>query len=249
MRTGFSQWMFPSEISTLTVDLLNKDILCRGLPALTTFISVGCPPSKEIKVSKRVTACSKGILDPSLLQNNFTYILKKEIYNPSLLLESIPAEEDLIVTYDYAAWGCPLVAHYGALWSPELQLWNNDEFVEIVDVEYVIFEVHGVHDYNYQLYLSDINCVSEAQNWTTMLKKQAIPDPHTAWNSKNFHSCHDPGEPITTPGSTEYQIMGGCILNRILFPKRNGFYIFKIIVVNSTYSLLPCPPRIPQLLG
>ncbi|GCB72375.1 hypothetical protein scyTo_0006272 [Scyliorhinus torazame] len=185
---------------------------------------------------RRVTACSKGILDPSVLQNNFKYTIKKNFYDPLKLFRPNSASEDLIVTYDYASLGCPLVAHYAALWLPELQVWYNNSYYEAIKVNFVMFEVNGIYDYSYELHLSDIDCVSEAQNWTSMLNKQAHPDPHTAWNFKNYRSCRKAGPPPTAPKTSEYQIMGGWYRNRILFPKRNGFYIFKAIVINSTYS-------------
>ncbi|XP_041061446.1 la-related protein 6-like [Carcharodon carcharias] len=53
---------------------------------------------------------------------------------------------------------------------------------------------------------------------------------------QNYHSCEKAGAPPTAPKSAEYQVMGGCYKNRIMFAKRNGFYIFKAIVVHSSYS-------------
>ncbi|XP_069784099.1 cation channel sperm-associated auxiliary subunit delta-like [Narcine bancroftii] len=243
VKYDFLERMFPSELSTLIVDVLHKDILCRRMPAITIFLIVGCPPFKEILVSKRVTACSKGLLDPSKLHNNYTYLIKKKFYDPTFSFQSKQADKDLTVKYDYATLGCPLVAHYSSPWSPELQLWYEGNFVEVVSVEYVLFEVNGINDYSYELHVIDVPCISEVQNWTYMISQQTKPNPHTAWNSKvvsyksiNFRSCLEPGPPKTASDFAEYQVMGGQFRNYIHFSKRNGIYIFKAIVVNPKYS-------------
>ncbi|XP_069042234.1 cation channel sperm-associated auxiliary subunit delta isoform X1 [Lepisosteus oculatus] len=223
-------------ISTLTVDVVGKEISCKDMPPLHAYINVRCPPGKHIKVLRNVTACTKGTFTQGLLQNNYSYTISKNIYDPEHLRQQNSAEEDLHVTYSFVEYQCPLLVYYDALWLPILELWDNGQFVEFVPVDFVLFEVHGMYNYDYLQSAGSARCVSQPQTWPSMLAKQPQPDPHTAWTRKNYKSCMNPDGPSLTSPWQQYEVLRAASGNRIIFPNYNGFYIFKAIVVDPAYS-------------
>uniref|UniRef100_A0A2R8ZNY0 Cation channel sperm-associated auxiliary subunit delta n=1 Tax=Pan paniscus TaxID=9597 RepID=A0A2R8ZNY0_PANPA len=103
-------------MSTLTVDIANKEISCVDIKPLSTLISVGCDLDKKIVIQNKVTACSMGILDPLTLQDNYSFIIEKEFYHPGF--QGQQSSEDLHVFYSYQQLGCPLLVYYDTLWKP-----------------------------------------------------------------------------------------------------------------------------------
>ncbi|XP_041086600.1 cation channel sperm-associated protein subunit delta-like isoform X2 [Polyodon spathula] len=223
---------------------------------LTAFINVGCPPNKHIKVLRNVTACSKGQFNQGTLQDNFTYTISKKTYDPQYLYGRGAAAEDLCVQYSFVELQCPLLVYVGDPWLPLLELWEGKTFVEFVPVDFVMFEVHGMYNYEYQQSAGSAGCVSQPQTWRSMLKTQPRPNPHTAWNRKNYVSCKDPsGPPLTSP-ELEYEVLKAGSGNMVVFPSYNGFYVFKAMVVDPTYSFAPVrcavlgsPHVLPCFLG
>lgn len=68
--------------------------------------------------------------------------------------------------------------------KPALTLcsWNGNEFVEQVSADFVMFEVNGMYNYQYLQSVEDAKCVSQPQNWTSLLSQQQYePNPNTAW--------------------------------------------------------------------
>ncbi|KAK1152530.1 cation channel sperm-associated protein subunit delta-like [Acipenser oxyrinchus oxyrinchus] len=232
----FSHSLLKGGISTLTVDVLDKGLTCKDMHPLNAFINVGCPPNKHIKVLRNVTVCSKGQFNQETLQNNFTYTISKNTYDPQYLYRQDSAAEDLRVLYSFVDLQCPLLVYVDDPWLPLLELWEGKRFVEFVPADFVMFEVHGMYNYQYQQSARSAGCVSQPQTWRSMLKTQSRPDPHTAWNRKNYVSCKDPsGPPLTSP-ELEYEVLKAGSGNMVMFPSYNGFYIFKAIVVDPTYS-------------
>ncbi|XP_075467749.1 cation channel sperm-associated auxiliary subunit delta isoform X4 [Ascaphus truei] len=256
----FCHSLLHGRLSSLTVDIINKGVFCIDMQPLTALIKVGCPPNKRIKivrgccishfttmsnpkvhfpawsVPRTATTCSRGVFDQALLQNDFQYTIQKDSYDPKLQFRRGVATEDLIVSYNFKELGCPLLIYYDTPWLPTIELWEGDTFVEIIPVEFVMFEIHGIYNYYYQLTPSDAGCVSEPQSWTSMISQQEVPDPNTAWNRKNYRSCKTSTGPVLNSDSYQYEVLGGGIKNMILFPKSNGIYTFKVIVVDPLYS-------------
>ncbi|MGH0177669.1 UNVERIFIED_CONTAM: hypothetical protein FKN15_012431 [Acipenser sinensis] len=178
---------------------------------MNAFINVGCPPDKHIKVLRKT-------------------------YDPQYLYRQDSAAEDLRVLYSFVDLQCPLLVYVDDPWLPLLELWEGKTFVEFVPADFVMFEVHGMYNYEYQQSARSAGCVSQPQTWRSMLKTQSRPNPHTAWNRKNYVSCKDPsGPPLTSP-ELEYEVLKAGSGNMVMFPSYNGFYIFKAIVVDPTYS-------------
>ncbi|XP_058284109.1 cation channel sperm-associated auxiliary subunit delta [Hylobates moloch] len=230
--SNFTSSLKRATMSTLTVDIANKEISCVDIKPLSTLISVGCDLDKKIVIQNKVSACSKGILDPLTLQDNYSFIIEKEFYDPGF--QGQQSSEDLHVFYSYQQLGCPLLVYYDTPWKPVVELWRKDSFQEVVDAEYVLLEVNGQFSYSYSLTAQSAMCTSQPQNWTTMIKEFGGP---FFWNRENYVSCHDPNNnaPLRWP-DVQYQILGGRTANQIIFGHNNGFYVFYISIVDPYYS-------------
>uniref|UniRef100_A0A6J0THU5 Cation channel sperm-associated auxiliary subunit delta n=1 Tax=Pogona vitticeps TaxID=103695 RepID=A0A6J0THU5_9SAUR len=235
-RPEFQEDIYIGRLSTITVDIYNKGIFCIDMHPLTALIAVDCPPKKHIRIVKTTTACSKGLFKNVVLQNNFSYSVNHNVYDPTFHGRQHLSQEDLNVTYRYDLWGCPLLLYYDSPWLPLLELWDNDEFVEYVSADFVLFEINGMHNYDYLLTEVEANCVSQAQNWTTLLNYPEA-EPHNAWSRYNYQSCKEPrGNESLPSASSIYQVLNKNEKNRILFQQYNGIYVFKVIVVDALYS-------------
>uniref|UniRef100_H0X3W3 Cation channel sperm-associated auxiliary subunit delta n=1 Tax=Otolemur garnettii TaxID=30611 RepID=H0X3W3_OTOGA len=228
----FTSSLKRATISSLTVDVANKEISCVDIKPLSTLISVGCDLDKKIVVQNKITACAKGILDPVALQDNYTYIIEKESYDPKF--QGQKATKDLVVHYSYQQLGCPGLIYYDTPWKPVVELWQGDIFQELVEAEYVLLEVNGLFTYTYALTAAEAHCRSQPQNWSTVMKDSGAP---FSWNRENYVSCHDPENtaPLQWP-NVKYQILGGQTKNALAFDQRNGIYTFFISIVDPYYS-------------
>nr|KAF6479327.1 cation channel sperm associated auxiliary subunit delta [Molossus molossus] len=166
-------------ISTITVDIANKEISCVDLKPLTALISVGCDLTKKIIIQNEISACYKGFLDPVALQDNYSYVIEKEAYDPNF--RGQPATKDLVVHYPYEKLGCPLLVYYNTPWKPVMELWREGKFQEIVEAEFVLLEVNGLFTYTYSLTAGTALCISQPQNWTTILENAGDKGPF-AWD-------------------------------------------------------------------
>ncbi|XP_049644263.1 cation channel sperm-associated auxiliary subunit delta [Suncus etruscus] len=220
---NFTSWIKRETASTITVDIANKEISCVNIHPLTALVTIGCNVDKKIIIHKDITSCNKGFLDHVDLQNNFSYTLEKDIYSPN------PLGVDLEVNYNYPMLGCPLLVYYDTPWKPVLQLWEGEEFQEIIEAEYVLKEVNGLFTYSYSLTAETAHCTSQPQNWSSLSKSK--------WGRQNYQSCHDSNNlnPLLWP-EVRYEILGGRTDNKLVFEQRNGIYIFSLSVVDPYYS-------------
>ncbi|XP_005661361.1 cation channel sperm-associated protein subunit delta [Sus scrofa] len=231
---NFTSSIKRSTISTITLDIANKEISCVDLKPLTALISVGCDLEKKIVIQNEISACYNGILDPVALQDNYSYVIEREAYDPNFRGQE--ASEDLKVHYQYEKLGCPLLAYYDTPWKPVVELWREGTFQEVVEAEYVLLEVNGLFTYTYSLTADTALCNSQPQNWTS-IAEMAGDQGLFAWDRETYVSCHDPDNeaPLTWP-KVPYQILGGPTDNKVIFDQRNGIYIFFISIVDPYYS-------------
>nr|XP_027808151.1 cation channel sperm-associated protein subunit delta [Marmota flaviventris] len=222
-------------ISTLTVDIANREISCVDMKPLSMLISVGCDLEKKIVVQNKISACSKGILDPVELQKNYSYVIEKESYDSSY--QGQRSDEDLVVQYSYKDLGCPRLVYYDTPWKPVIELWRKSDFQEIVSAEYVLLEVNGVFTYSYAMTAGSASCINQPQNWTSILETSSKKGPFS-WNRENYISCRDSSSNLTALEwpDAQYQVLGGLTDNEIIFDQRNGFYIFHLSIVDPYYS-------------
>ncbi|KAL0979125.1 hypothetical protein UPYG_G00181060 [Umbra pygmaea] len=228
---------YENSLATVTVDLKYRGVACRHLRALKSHIIMGCPPKKHLQISTKGNACSKGIITQDQLMNNFSYVIPKAAYDPLLQFRPGSANSNLHVPYSFTEYLCPQLAYTDTPWIPTLEVWNNNEFKELGQTDFVLYEVNGMHNYRYLQSAKDAKCVSQPQNWTTMMRQQLNGlKPNTAWNRGNYMSCKDKNGPPLTDPEAEYQVLNPASNNRILFPNYNGIYTFKAIVVDPRYS-------------
>ncbi|CDQ56069.1 unnamed protein product [Oncorhynchus mykiss] len=211
-----------------------------GLEATTVrkaHILIGCPPGKHTRVLKDITTCTKGTFTQEQLQDNFSYVIPKAVYDPQHLFRPGSASSDLHISYSITDYFCPLLVYHDTPWIPSLELWNGNEFVEQVSADFVMFEVNGMYNYQYLQSVEDAKCVSQPQNWTSLLSQQQYqPNPNTAWTRNNYKSCKDSDGPPLTDPEAQYQVLNMGTRNRVLFPNYNGMYVFRVIVVDPSYS-------------
>ncbi|KAL8182204.1 UNVERIFIED_CONTAM: hypothetical protein K2H54_047677 [Gekko kuhli] len=234
---GFQDDLFHKKISTLTVDIYNKGIFCIDMHPLTALIAMDCPPTKHIRPFKNITVCNKGLFHEAKLQSDFHYIIHRDVYDPFFLGRKHLDQEDLNVSYSYKIFGCPILWYYDSPWLPVLELWEDDKFVEYVPADFVLFEINGMHSYDYLLTASEAKCISQPQNWNRTFQMQPYPNPHTSWNRISYRNCKVPNEegPLVS-SSLKYEVLNFNEENRIIFSQYNGIYIFKVIVVDTIYS-------------
>ncbi|KAI4541552.1 hypothetical protein MG293_008694, partial [Ovis ammon polii] len=210
-------------ISTITLDIANKEISCVDLKPLRKrgggWLDVWVP----------------GGARPCLCP-----VSHRGAYDPNF--QGQQAKEDLKVYYPYEKLGCPLLAYYDIPWKPVPRLyvpcprWREGKFQEVVEAEYVLLEVNGLFTYTYSLTAGMAGCSAQPQNWTT-ITEMAGDTASFSWDRENYVSCHDPDyhEPLRWP-DVPYQILGGPTENKIVFDQRNGIYIFFISIVDPSYS-------------
>uniref|UniRef100_A0ACB8FDS2 Uncharacterized protein n=1 Tax=Sphaerodactylus townsendi TaxID=933632 RepID=A0ACB8FDS2_9SAUR len=234
---GYHDDYYYQRMATLTVDIYNKGIFCIDMHPLTALITLDCPPTKHIRPFKNVTVCSKGHMLESKLQDNFYYLIHRDVYDPAFLGRHDLDQEDLNISYSYKLFGCPILWYYDNPWLPILELWEDDKFVEYVAADFVLFEMNGMHNYDYLLTASEAKCISEPQNWSKTFQMQPFPDPHTSWTRVNYKNCKVPNDedPLVS-SNLKYQVLNLNEENRIIFSQYNGIYIFKVTVVDTIYS-------------
>ncbi|KAL2101670.1 hypothetical protein ACEWY4_003431 [Coilia grayii] len=224
-------------ISTVTVDLMERGVSCNQLNPQEAHIIAGCPITKHIRVMRNVTACSRGVLTEKQLRDNFTYTIPKEVYDPEYLSRPNAATEDRTVRYDYISYLCPVLVYHDMPWVPSFELWDGDKFVEVVGADFVMLEIHGMHNYQYLQTAKKAKCVSQPQDWISILNKgEHHPATLYAWNKDNYESCKDYNGPPLTDPDAEYQVLNKESKNRIVFSNYNGFYIFQATIVDPAYS-------------
>ncbi|KAB1259516.1 Cation channel sperm-associated protein subunit delta [Camelus dromedarius] len=87
---------------------------------LTALISVGCDLEKKIIIQNEISACYNGLLDLVTLQDNYSYVIEKDTYDPNF--QGQKATEDLVVHYQYEKLGCPVLVFYDTPWKPVVEL-------------------------------------------------------------------------------------------------------------------------------
>uniref|UniRef100_A0A6I8PGE1 Cation channel sperm-associated auxiliary subunit delta n=1 Tax=Ornithorhynchus anatinus TaxID=9258 RepID=A0A6I8PGE1_ORNAN len=225
-----------SSLSTVTVDIANKGISCIDLQPLTALIVLGCPLNKRIEIVRDITICNKGIMNAKVLTENFSFTISKNIYDPSLLGGENAAKQDLVFMYNYTQMGCPALVYYNFPWLPQLELWHGQNFLGHITSEFVMLEVNGIFDYTYLLSVKEAKCESQPQNWTSIMKSSRHKTPFS-WNRENYITCYQKNSKAPLKWlELRYEVLGGSTSNRVIFAKRNGYYIFSVSVVDPNIS-------------
>ncbi|KAM7122053.1 LOW QUALITY PROTEIN: cation channel sperm-associated auxiliary subunit delta [Ciconia maguari] len=221
------------EMSAVT-DIPDNLIGYIDVAPLIALVAVSCPPTKHIRTVKIVTAYDKGLVQEAALRNNFGYTISHNIYDSHFLARKHIQQDNLQFKYNFTNLGCPLLVYYKNPWVTIFELWESNRFQKHVPAEFV-FEINGMHNYDYLLTAHDANCISQPQNWTSLLEEQESPDPNTARTRRNYMSHKDRNGPELKWPSVKHQVLDGD-KNKIIFPSYNGLYVFKASVVDTFYS-------------
>ncbi|OWK11992.1 hypothetical protein Celaphus_00003291, partial [Cervus elaphus hippelaphus] len=247
-------------ISTITLDIANKEISCVDLKPLTALISVGCDLEKKIVIQNELSACHHGVLDPVALQDNYSYIIER--WREGKFQEVVEAEYVLLemnglFTYTYSLTagmaGCSAqpqnwttvteMAGNAASFSWDREPPLNAKGANTAQCFHITSRARA-------LPASEAGSSTDSRllNFTVghhgvcRRAPTALPDPQgqrtrLCLPPQNYMSCHDPDyhEPLRWP-DVPYQILGGPTENKVVFDQRNGIYIFFISIVDPSYS-------------
>ncbi|XP_077200552.1 cation channel sperm-associated auxiliary subunit epsilon-like isoform X2 [Paroedura picta] len=188
-------------------------------------INIGCPHSRHLRV-KRPLICE---------DQNFTFIVpRKHTW--------FKTSKDLSIQYDQTTFGCPIDVHYGDPFRPLVMLYEGDMFIEIVESEYVLWEMNGRTDFFYNATMIEAKCLRYAQSWNNMIYKDQDQDLtfeeiDEIWGPHNYYSCfrfeggrfinmHDP-----------YEILNHSGINSIIWPQYYiGIYLFRLRILDPNFS-------------
>ncbi|XP_029866706.1 LOW QUALITY PROTEIN: cation channel sperm-associated protein subunit delta-like [Aquila chrysaetos chrysaetos] len=103
-------------MSTVTVDIPDNPVSCIDVAPLTALVAVSCPPTKYIRIVKKVTACDKGLIQEAGLRNNFSYTISHNIRDAHFLARKDIQQDNLQIKYNFTNLGCPLLVHHKNPW-------------------------------------------------------------------------------------------------------------------------------------
>ncbi|XP_074662650.1 cation channel sperm-associated auxiliary subunit epsilon-like [Tubulanus polymorphus] len=200
--------------SGLVVVELKPNKIHLSCPALTNtvnYISVGCPPGRQIRVKNKYVAGYDS--SSTLTQSAF---------------------------YDWDNLGCPILRENNLQnFQPELEMYDNDVLIKNVDANFVIWEENRRTDFSYTGTMEGAGCRQPAQTWNSMMT--ALPgenDPLRIWGPHNYVDCFaDTTERYTDLSGQIYEIFNGTGPTKIIFSNdHNGIYIFEAWIIDPNYS-------------
>ncbi|XP_058165387.1 cation channel sperm-associated auxiliary subunit epsilon [Dasypus novemcinctus] len=185
-------------------------------------IAVGCDSLKYIAV--------KGFDKTSCRPHNFSYVIEKSYlrHQPS---------EDLKVNYDWETYGCPLRLRMGQKFHPVIQLFHDNEYIEDIAVNFIVWEIHGRNDYSFNATMRKSGCLNEAQSWNSMIELNKDLPLEDVWGPHNYKNCFSYA--IGKPGDLDqpYEIINKSNYNHITWHMDHfGMYVFRVKVLDPNYS-------------
>ncbi|XP_062938965.1 cation channel sperm-associated auxiliary subunit epsilon [Cynocephalus volans] len=185
-------------------------------------IAVGCDKNKFIAV--------KGFNKTECLHHDFSYVIEKSYlrHQPS---------KNLKVRYDWNAYGCPLKLDSMEKFQPVIQLFDDDGFIENVEANFIVWEIHGRNDYSFNNTMKQSGCLNEAQTWKSMTELNKHLPLGNAWGPENYKHCFSYA--IGKPGDLNqpYEIINLSNGNHLFWPMgHSGMYIFCVKILDPNYS-------------
>nr|XP_012606752.1 uncharacterized protein C1orf101 homolog isoform X1 [Microcebus murinus] len=185
-------------------------------------IAIGCDMHKYIRV--------KGFSKNECLHHDFTYVIEKSYlrHRPS---------ENLRIRYEWEDYGCPLRLEATDKFQPVIQLFNDDGFLKDVQVNFIVWEIHGRDDYSFNTTMKESGCVNEAQTWKSMIELNKDLPLEEVWGPQNYRHCFSyvigkPGD-LTQP----YEIINSSNNNYIIWPLGlSGMYVFRVKILDPNFS-------------
>uniref|UniRef100_A0A8D0WXN9 Catsper channel auxiliary subunit epsilon n=1 Tax=Sus scrofa TaxID=9823 RepID=A0A8D0WXN9_PIG len=185
-------------------------------------IAVGCDAGKFIAV--------KGFNKKECLHYDFFYIIEKSY------LRTRPSKH-LRVQYNWEKYGCPLRVDFREKFHPLIQLYNENGYVEDVEVNFIVWEIHGRDDYSFNTTMKKSGCLNEAQTWKSMTKLNKHLPLEEAWGPENYKHCFSYA--IGKPGDLNqpYEIINKSNHNHLVWPlDHSGMYVFRVKILDPNYS-------------
>ncbi|XP_032322446.1 cation channel sperm-associated protein subunit epsilon [Camelus ferus] len=185
-------------------------------------IAVGCDAKKFIAV--------KGFHKKECRHHDFYYRIEKTY------LRDRPSKH-LRVKYDWEKYGCPLRLNFKEKFHPLLQLYNDENYVEDVEVNFIVWEIHGRDDYSFNNTMKKSGCLKEAQTWKSMTQLNKHLPLEEAWGPENYKHCFSYA--IGKPGDLNqpYEIINKSNNNHLVWPVDHyGMYVFRVKILDPNYS-------------
>ncbi|XP_062830844.1 cation channel sperm-associated auxiliary subunit epsilon isoform X3 [Anolis carolinensis] len=191
-----------------------------------THLRVGCSPEKRIEVAGKPTECE-----------NITFTIPwSSLINPT-------KEEDVEINYDIKTYGCPLEVDYEETFRPTVLLYMGERAIGTVEANYVLWEMNGRNDFNYNSTMEQVRCLNTAQTWQKAIEKinrtsSLTPDEvESLWGPRNYRSCFDSQVDEIANLDTPYEILNHSGMNSIIWPLYyNGIYLFRLRILDPNYS-------------
>ncbi|XP_037678312.1 cation channel sperm-associated protein subunit epsilon isoform X3 [Choloepus didactylus] len=185
-------------------------------------IAVGCDSVKYIAV--------KGFNETACFPHNLSYVIEKSNlrHKPS---------EDLKVKYDWKTYGCPLRLAIGEKFHPVIQLYNDNGYVKDIEVNFLVWEIHGRNDYSFNNTMRKSGCLNEAQTWKSMTELNKDLPLEDAWGPENYRHCFSYA--VGKPGNLDqpYEIINKSNYKHIIWPMDHpGMYVFRVKILDPNYS-------------
>ncbi|XP_011368390.1 cation channel sperm-associated protein subunit epsilon [Pteropus vampyrus] len=185
-------------------------------------VAVGCDFSKFIAI--------KGFNRKKCRWHDFFYIIQKSY------LRNQPSK-NLRVKYNWKKYGCPLRLNFREKFHPVVQLYNDDGYIEDVDVNFIVWEIHGRNDYSFNNTMKTSGCLNEAQTWKSMHELNKHLPLEDAWGPENYKHCFSYA--VGKPGDLNqpYEIINKSNYNHLVWPMQHtGMYVFRVKILDPNYS-------------
>jgi hypothetical protein len=141
-------------------------------------------------------------------------------------------------TYDYDKYGCPMKVFHGTSgFLPTLQLWDGDDYISDVNVDYCMYEANYRIDWTYNATVADVRCLSAPQTWAQARMRSTNRD--LSWGPQYYKACwNSTGQQAGYDPEDRYEILNSTGTNTIIFTETGGegIFLFHVIVLDPDYS-------------
>ncbi|XP_071833793.1 cation channel sperm-associated auxiliary subunit epsilon-like isoform X2 [Apostichopus japonicus] len=208
---------------TIQMKPLKAGVGCLTERSMTTHVAVGCPPGRHVRVHKPVQCTSFG-----------TFILPS---GSSIDEDGKAVLEAREVELDTNEYGCPLMSSHDTTFKPNLLLYEDDQFIEIVSVDYILYELQRRTDFTYNATQKEVGCRRPCQTWSHMKDSVGENSPFI-WGPSNYRRCFVDDGTLEVSLDLPYEILNQTGLSALEWTKNelDQLYIFHLTVVEPNYS-------------
>eukprot|EP00057_Strongylocentrotus_purpuratus_P009728 XP_011664202.1 PREDICTED: uncharacterized protein C1orf101-like isoform X1 [Strongylocentrotus purpuratus] len=211
---------------------------CHSPSKMVSELEIGCPPHRHIRVHK-----------PTECQDYGSYIINRRSYVQE---NDEPPATEMVVEYDKQLYGCPIILTVKDVFKPEIDLYDEDVFVESMTAGFVMWEDNGRHDFTYTASMQSAGCLRLAQTWEKM--KEGVSDDlpvKDIWGPHNYKSCFLYEVTETRLLHDSYQILNQSGDNSVrwLATGDDQLYLFSLHVVDPYYSYCSLEARVAVIVS